>query len=90
MKRCPMYEQRNAAERKYFGNKIVVCNVEECPLGNLEEIKYGGEVIGLRCKVNGLVDSFWEHPSLNIRIKERKEILKFKTNEKRKLPVELD
>lgn len=59
-----MYEQGNAAERKYFGKTIVACIIkpENCPFRNSENIMYGGERIGIMCKSNGLVEMIDKHP----------------------------
>ena len=63
-----MYEKGNAAERKYFGKTIVACIIkpEHCPFGNSEEIRYGGETIGIMCKSEGLVEMIDKHPVYNL------------------------
>lgn len=59
-----MYEQGNAGKRQYFGKTIVACIIkpENCPFLNAEEIRYGGETIGIMCKSEGLVEMVDKHP----------------------------
>jgi DNA modification methylase len=64
LEKCLMYQKGNAAERKYFGKTIVACIIksENCPFRNAEEIRYGGEIIGIMCKSGGLVEMIDKHP----------------------------
>jgi hypothetical protein len=90
MEKCPVYEQGDAGKRHYFGKEVVACRVDpkNCPLENSENIKYGGEIIGTMCKSKGLIEDYWKHPSINLRIKIENKELEFKINKRRKLPLE--
>lgn len=83
-----MYKQGNAAKRHYFGKEIIACRVtpENCPFGNSEEIRYGGETIGIMCKAEGLVEMIDKHPVYNLTMRKAP---RFFIDKKIKLPLEL-
>ena len=83
-----MYKEGNAAERSYFGQKVLACKINpgDCPFGNAKNIEYGGEVIGTICSSKGLVELSYKHYKYNMKVKEN---LKFKIDNKRSLPLKL-
>ena len=88
MEECPMYKQGNAAKRYFFGKEIVACIIkpESCPFRNSEEIRYGGETIGIMCKSEGLVEMIDKHPVYTLTMRKDP---KFFIDKKITLPIEL-
>lgn len=83
-----MLNEKKAAEREYFGKKIIVCLIkpEDCPFGNSKEIKYGGEILGNICKTKGLVEMVDKHPEYNLTFRKSP---KFYIEKGAELPAEL-
>lgn len=90
MVKCFLYEQGDAVERMYRGEKVIFCKAElngGCPYNNASALNFAGEEVGIICTSKGLIDKVEEDIYLNIT--NPNSINTFRLRRNAKLPIEL-